>query len=73
MKFEISLSTLLTVIFIILKLCGVIPWAWVWVFSPVWGCIALALIIAIIVFICGCVAEAVETKKTKKQGEKKHE
>lgn len=63
MKFEIGLSTLLTIIFIILKLCGVIPWAWVWVFCPIWGAGALALAIAIIVFVCGCIVEAVETKK----------
>ena len=73
MKFEIGLSTLLTIIFIILKLCGVIPWAWAWVFSPMWVAAALALAIAIFVFICGCVIEAVETKKQKKQGEKNNE
>lgn len=71
MKFEIGLSTILTIIFIVLKLCGVIPWAWVWVFCPIWGGCALALVIAIFVLICGCVVEAVENKKTKKQGEKK--
>lgn len=73
MKFEIGLSTIITIIFIVLKLCGVITWAWVWVFSPMWGTAALALAIAIFVFICGCVIEAVKTKKTKKQGEKNNE
>ena len=27
----------LTLVFIVLKLCGVIGWSWVWVASPIWG------------------------------------
>ena len=27
---------LLTIVFIILKLCKVIEWPWVWVLSPIW-------------------------------------
>ena len=30
-----SLPTLLTVLFIALKLCGVITWSWWWVLSPI--------------------------------------
>ena len=29
-----SLTTLLTVTFVVLKLCGVISWSWFWVLSP---------------------------------------
>ena len=29
-----SLTTLLTVAFVVLKLCGVINWSWFWVLSP---------------------------------------
>lgn len=29
-----SISALLTIIFIVLKLCGLIAWSWLWVFSP---------------------------------------
>ena len=32
---------LLTIAFIVLKLCGVIDWNWVWVFAPLWGSIAI--------------------------------
>lgn len=41
MKGSISLPTLLGVTFIILKLCNVIAWSWVWVLSPFWiaGCL----------------------------------
>ena len=41
---EMTLSMLL-VAFVVLKLCGVINWSWIWVLSPVWMPIALALII----------------------------
>jgi hypothetical protein len=30
-----SLPTLLTVLFIALKLCGIIDWSWWWVLSPI--------------------------------------
>ena len=37
----------LTLIFITLKLCGVISWSWVWVLSPMWisGIFVLAFVI----------------------------
>jgi hypothetical protein len=35
----------LTLVFLILKLTGVINWGWIWVFSPLW--IFLGLLIAI--------------------------
>lgn len=30
--------------FIVLKLCGVIEWSWVWVLAPFWGSVAFLLI-----------------------------
>ena len=32
----ISFTGLLTIVFIILKLCGIITWSWWWVLSPLW-------------------------------------
>ena len=46
-----SLPTLLAVAFIVLKLCGVIDWSWVWVLSPLWISVALFLVVAIIMLI----------------------
>lgn len=40
---EISLPTLLTIIFLILKLIGTIAWSWWWVLSPLWIATGLAL------------------------------
>lgn len=45
----IGFSGLLTIAFIVLKLCGVINWSWIWVFSPMW--ISAALCVAIFIFI----------------------
>lgn len=38
-------TTLLTIAFIVLKLCHVIEWSWIWVLSPLW--IPLAIVIAV--------------------------
>jgi len=38
---------LLTIVFIILKLCGVIGWSWLWVLSPLWISVGLTIVIII--------------------------
>ena len=48
---RIDLGTVLTIIFVVLKLLGVISWSWVWVLSPLWISVALAIIIFIISMI----------------------
>lgn len=52
-----SLSTVLGVVFLVLKLVGVIDWAWVWVLAPFWIPIALVIVIAIIwLLVVGIIA-----------------
>ena len=46
----ISFLELLTVAFIVLKLCGVINWSWVCVLMPVWLPIVLLLLYLVIVW-----------------------
>ena len=47
-----GLPTLLTIIFIILRLTDVVEWKWLWVFSPIWISLSLgALFLIIIGFI----------------------
>lgn len=41
-----TFAMLLTIAFVVLKLCNVITWAWVWVLAPLW--IYFALVIAIV-------------------------
>jgi len=38
---------LLTIAFVVLKLCKVIHWSWIWVFSPIW----IPMVIFILVFM----------------------
>lgn len=42
---NISLSTILFVVFLILKLTKVIDWSWWWVTAPLWIPFGLALLI----------------------------
>lgn len=54
----------LTGIFTLLKICKVIDWSWLWVFSPLWidGILLLALfIITIIMYIFLCIADWIST------------
>ena len=39
---------LLTVAFIVLKLCKVINWSWVWVLSPLWISLSIGLVFLLI-------------------------
>jgi hypothetical protein len=58
----IGFTGALTIAFIVLKLCGVIHWSWVWVLAPLWisvllACLFVAVFVAtlfgvIVVSIC---------------------
>lgn len=50
-KNGVGFCGLLTIAFIVLKLCGVIAWSWVWVLAPLWISWALWLILVIIAVI----------------------
>lgn len=47
----IGFSGLLTIVFITLKLLGVINWSWLWVLSPLWITTALVVLVLAIIFI----------------------
>lgn len=49
----IGFAGLLTIVFIILKLCGIITWSWWWVLSPLWISAILWVILMIIVLLVG--------------------
>jgi hypothetical protein len=40
--------SLLTIVFVTLKLCRVIDWSWWWVLSPTWIVVVLMLLIIVI-------------------------
>lgn len=39
---------LLTIVFIVLKLCKVITWSWLWVLSPIWISLILTALVIVI-------------------------
>ena len=52
-KVGLGFTECLQLIFIILKLCGIIEWSWFWVLSPIWITVGLVVFIAAILFIVG--------------------
>lgn len=46
----IGFSGVLGIVFIVLKLCRLIDWPWVWVLAPIWGSIALSVLILAVMF-----------------------
>ena len=41
----LGIVSVLTIIFIVLKLLGVIQWSWIWVLSPIW--ISVVIVVAV--------------------------
>ena len=48
---------LLAIVFIVLKLCGVIHWGWLWVLAPLWIPTAIVLFVLIIILIIGIISK----------------
>jgi Flp pilus assembly protein TadB len=58
----IGFTGLLTIVFIILKLCGVISWSWLWVLSPLWISVIIAILI-IVIYIAYLTHDERDTRK----------
>ena len=52
-----GLADTLCVVFVVLKLCGVIDWSWWWVLSPLWISLGLGLLLIGIAGVIGYLAE----------------
>lgn len=50
---QISMAGMLFLIFLVLKLTGVIAWSWIWVTCPLWAGLALIAVIASFALIVG--------------------
>ena len=50
-----SYTEALTIVFIVLKLCGVIAWSWWWILSPIWIVLVIAIICGILKELCSVV------------------
>lgn len=53
---------LLTIAFIVLKLCGVINWAWIWVLAPLWIPIVLVVGVYLIVVFFSLIFALIASK-----------
>lgn len=47
----IEICGVLTIVFVVLKLVGVINWSWLWVLCPLWIDILLTVIVLVIITI----------------------
>lgn len=47
----VGFTGLLTIVFITLKLCGVITWSWLWVLSPIWINAALCVVVLLVTLV----------------------
>lgn len=52
---SMSIGTVLGIIFIVLKLVGLIEWSWVWVLAPFW----IGAIVTILTLIIGVIASLI--------------
>ncbi len=46
---KLGIAEILTLVFVILKLCGKIAWSWWWVFSPIWIAVVIVIILIFII------------------------
>ena len=47
----IGFTGLVTIVFIVLKLCGVISWSWLWVLSPLWISVVVWVVLVVILWM----------------------
>jgi hypothetical protein len=60
----VGFSGLLTIVFITLKLTGVIAWSWWWVLAPVWIPAALGFVVLAIFLVLLAFGAVKASKKT---------
>ena len=59
----LGLASVLTIVFVVLKLVGVIDWSWLWVLSPLW----IDLILTVLVIVGIAIYVVYEDKKYEKE------
>lgn len=58
----IGFCGLLAIVFITLKLIGIINWSWLWVLSPIWIPFAIWLAVIVILLICAAIKGIIDSK-----------
>ena len=54
---------LLTIVFITLKLLGVITWSWVWVLAPLWISLAIGIIAILVILVIAVVMTLIDKER----------
>ena len=49
----LGIVSVLTIVFIVLKLLGAIQWSWIWVLSPIWISAVIAVAVFSVILIGG--------------------
>ena len=62
---SIGIADILLVVFVVLKLVGVINWSWWWVLSPFWIAVAIYAIVVAVIVILYKVDQRLTRKKKK--------
>lgn len=62
-KRGIGFCGFLTIAFIVLKLCNVINWSWLWVLSPMWIPVALIAVIFLGFLLIGMIFDKIGSHK----------
>lgn len=61
-SFGLLFAGVLTIVFIVLKLCGVITWRWLWVFAPLWIYAAFVAVVILTIFLITVVIPTIVDK-----------
>ena len=64
---QVTFPSLLTILFIGLKLTGYIDWSWLWVLSPIWGTFLIAFIVFFVFYLIAAYQQADLKVKRKKK------
>ena len=62
----LGVSSILLIIFIVLKATKLIDWSWWWVFSPVWIPLLLLVVFGILYLIVSAIASAIGKREINK-------
>lgn len=46
-----GLTTIIQIVFIVLKLTKIVSWSWLWVLAPTWISLVIAIVLVIIAFL----------------------
>lgn len=62
----IGFTGLLTIVFIVLKLVGVIDWSWLWVLSPIWIDLLVVFCVFLVAFVVMAIAQIIKGIKSRR-------